>query len=231
MRLMFLSAIILVFSVSCTGKNIKKDPVKVTEKNPVKIEEKNNHTGKVENNPLEKKVKEVTEEEKVKFAEYLVNPKYYSTNGGYYQSKYKARILSIIKGLIEKHSVQISEGTFGFYFDKKSKRTDSLFLGLDINVDNDKNMEYAHFAVSVIKKNAINILNEIYTHRVILKENEIVGVVIGFKWKQSGIRQQVNIWIKESDINLTYTGKITVNEMLQRSTITNTEGKVILLSI
>jgi hypothetical protein len=70
-----------------------------------------------------------------------------------------------------------------------------------------------------------------YKYQAILSENEIVGVVIGFKWLEGNSPQQVNIWIKKDDLHLFYQGKFTLNEMYQRSTITNTIGKIILLPI
>ncbi len=238
MSKVFFPVFFLVISlVSCGGKNIEQKPLTRVEKvhvvkpKPVPKEEKKA--------PEVLPVKKIAPAEKKKFSEYLVDVKYYSTNGGYYQNKYEDRILSVVGKLIKGLGLKISPGTFGFYFDKKSTRTDRLYIGLDILIDKkklpsagqDNAGEYSRYAVAVIKENTMKILNEIYKHGVILKEKEIVGVVIGYKWVHMGMRQQVNIWIKEDDIYLTYQGKLTVNEMLQRSTVTDTVGKVILLSI
>ncbi len=219
MRVMlFFSVLFMLLSMSCTGENIKNGT--------------GGSTGTVQNTSgTDSTEPKITVKNREKYSEYLVDPKYYSTNGGYYQSKYHDSIIIIVKSFIEKDKLNISEGTVGFYFDKKSTRTDRLFFGLDLFVKNIKSEDYGSFSVSVIKKYTMPLLNEVYKNRNILKESEVVGVVFGFKWTESGARQQVNIWIKEEDIILTYTGKITVNEMLQRSTITNTAGKVILLAI
>ncbi len=168
---------------------------------------------------------------KAEFSEYLVNEKYYSTNGGYYQRKYKKDILAFTGTVIKDLDLDISKGTVGFYFDKKSNHRERLFLGLDVHVVKDNNLDYGRFSVGLIKEEVMSLIDEIYKYGHIMREREIVGVVVGFKWKEGNESKQVNIWVKKENINLVYKGKLTVNEMYQRSTITNTSGKIILLPI
>ena len=170
-------------------------------------------------------------EVKNKYSEYLVDLNTYSTNGAYYQNKYENFILSIIASLTEKHEFDVSKKSTGFYFDKRSNRTDRLYFGFDVEVVKDNNLDYGRFSTQVIKENVETVLSEIFRYEQMLKEKEIAGLVIGFKWREGRISRQVNIWIKKEDMILAREAKITVNEMYQRSTITNSEGKIILLPI
>lgn len=173
----------------------------------------------------------VVKKNAVKYEDYLVDINSYSTNGGYYQNKYKKEIISIAKDISEKQDIDISKGSMGFYFDKKSKRTDRLFFGFDIVVNKDNNLEYSRFSVKLIKENVADIIDEIYKYKFVPSENEVVGVVIGFRWNDAGTNQQVNIWIKKEDISLFLEERLTANEMFQRGTITNSAGRVILLPL
>lgn len=169
--------------------------------------------------------------EGIRYEEYLVDMKSYSTNGGYYQNKYIRDILSIAKDITENQDIDISMGSVGFYYDKKSKRTDRLFFGFDIIVNRDDNLDYSRFSVKLIKENVAGIIDEIYKYKFVSSENEVVGIVIGFKWNDGNINQQVNIWIKKEDIALFLDERLTANEMFQRGTITNSTGRVILLPL
>lgn len=166
-----------------------------------------------------------------KYSDLLVNIKSYSTNGSYYQNKYEKNLLSMAGEIIEGQDLDVSKESIGFYYDKKSARTDRLFLGVDINTVREGNIDYGRLSVKLIKENVSGIVDLMYKYKAILNENEVVGIVIGFKWTENGNAQQVNIWMKKEDLHLFYEGKITVNEMYQRSTITNTIGKIILLPI
>jgi len=166
-----------------------------------------------------------------KYSDLLVNIKSYSTNGAYYQNKYESQLLTLAGDITEGQDLDVSKESIGFYYDKKSERRDRLFFGVDINTQRDSKLDYGRFSVKLIKESVSGIIDSMYKYKTILNENEIVGIVIGFRWTEGSSAQQVNIWIKKEDINLFYDGKITQNEMYQRSTITNTAGKIILLPI
>ena len=166
-----------------------------------------------------------------KYSDLLVDIKSYSTNGSYYQNKYENQLLAMAGEIIEGQDLDISKESIGFYYDKRSARTDRLFFGVDINTVRDGSLDYGRFSVKLIKENVSGIVDLIYKYKSLLNENEIVGIVIGFKWTENGSPQQVNIWIKKEDLHLFYETKITLNEMYQRSTITNSTGKIILLPI
>jgi hypothetical protein len=166
-----------------------------------------------------------------KYADLLVDLRSYSTNGGYYQNKHEKLLLSMAGEIIEGQDLEISKESIGFYYDKKSARTDRLFLGVDINIEKEGSLDYGRFSVKLIKENVSGIVDLMFKYKAIFSEEEIFGIVIGFKWFETGNGQQVNIWIKKDDLRLFYDSKITLNEMYQRSTITNTIGKIILLPI
>lgn len=166
-----------------------------------------------------------------KYSDYLVNIGSYSTNGAYYQKKYEKLLIMMAGEIIEKQDLEISRESIGFYYDKTSARRDRLFFGLDINSVKENSLDYGRFSVKLIKENVSEIVDSMYRYKSILDENEIVGIVIGFKWEEKESSQQVNIWMKKEDLQLFYEKKITLNEMYQRSTITNSAGKIILLPI
>jgi hypothetical protein len=166
-----------------------------------------------------------------KYSDLLVDIKSYSTNGSYYQKKYEKQLLAMAGEIIEGQDLEVAKESIGFYYDKRSARTDRLFFGVDINTVRESSLDYGRFSVKLIKENVSGIVDLMYKYKTILSENEIVGIVIGFKWLENGSPQQVNIWMKKDDLQLFYEGKITLNEMYQRSTMTNTIGKIILLPI
>jgi len=166
-----------------------------------------------------------------KYKDLLVDIRSYSTNGGHYHKKYEKNLLSMAGEIVEDQDLEVSKGSVGFYYDKISTRTDRLFLGFDINVEKDNDLVYGKFSVNIIKENVNGIIDLMFKYKPILGENEIAGIVIGFKWKEGKSSQQVNIWMRKEDIHLFYDRGITINELYQRSIITNSGGKVILLPI
>lgn len=170
-------------------------------------------------------------EVKNKYSIYLVDINSYTTNGGFYQKKYEKEIISIIASLTENYELEIFKNSAGFYFDKKANIKNRLYLGFDFGIVKDNNFDYGRFSTSLIKENVAVIMNEVFRYSRIFNEAEIAGLVIGFKWEEGRMNRQVNIWIKKEDMILARESKITINEMYQRSTITNSEGKIILLPI
>jgi len=169
--------------------------------------------------------------EGVKYEDYLVDINSYSTNGAYYQKKYKKDIIGLARDMAEQQDMDISIGSVGFYYDKKSNRPDRLFFGFDIVVNNENRLNYSRFSVKLIKEYVADIADEIYKYSFVRSEKEVVGIVIGFKWRDGSIDQQVNIWIKKEDVALFVEERLTANEMFQRGSITNSRGRIILLPI
>lgn len=180
----------------------------------------------------EDKIEPVTDLVEVnKYSIYLVDINSYSTNGAFYQKKHEKEIISIVASLIESYEMEISKHSAGFYFDKKSNIKNRLYLGFDFEVVKDNNLDYGRYSTSLIKENVAVVMNEVFRFSRILNEKEVAGLVIGFKWQDGRSNSLVNIWIKKEDMILARESKITINEMYQRSTITNSEGKIILLPI
>lgn len=212
---MILLFLILINAAACAAGQVEDDSVKGNG-NPLF---KDNSSSQVKTGDIKK------------YSDLLVNINSYSTNGAYYQKKYEKQLLSIAGELVEGQDLDVSKESIGFYYDKRSARTDRLFLGADVNTAREGSSDYGRFSVKLIKENVSGIIDLMYKYQALMNENEIVGVVIGFKWLEGNSPQQVNIWIKKEDLHLFYQGKITLNEMYQRSTITNTIGKIILLPI
>ncbi len=166
-----------------------------------------------------------------KYSEYFVDINSYSTNGDFYQKKYEKEIISIVASLIENHEMEIFKNSAGFYFDKKANIRNRLYLGFDFETVKDNNLDYGRYSTFLIKENVAVIMDEVFRLSRILNEEEVAGLVIGFKWQDGRSNSLVNIWIKKEDMILARELKITINEMYQRSTITNNEGKIILLPI
>lgn len=206
--------LILINAAACAAGQVEDDSAKI------------NGDPLFKDNSSQVKISDVK-----KYSDLLVNINSYSTNGAYYQKKYEKQLLTIAGELVEGQDLDVSKESIGFYYDKRSARTDRLFLGADINTAREGSSDYGRFSVKLIKENVSGIIDLMYKYQTLMNENEIVGVVIGFKWLEGNSPQQVNIWIKKEDLHLFYQGKITLNEMYQRSTITNTIGKIILLPI
>jgi hypothetical protein len=166
-----------------------------------------------------------------KYKELLIDVKRYSTNGAAYQKKYEKDLLSMAGEIVEGQDLDVAKGSVGFYYDKISASKDRLFLGVDINIEKENKLDYGKFSVNIIKENVNGIIDLMYKYNSILSENEIAGIVIGFKWKDGKSSEHVNIWMKKDDIKLFYNKGITINELYQRSIITNSNGKIILLPI
>jgi hypothetical protein len=166
-----------------------------------------------------------------KYKDLLVDIREYSTNGGYYQKKYEKNLLYMAGEIVEDQDLEVSKGSVGFYHDKISAKRDRLFLGIDINIEKDNALDYGKFSVNIIKENVNGIIDLMYKYNFILSENEIVGIVISFKWKDGKNLQHINVWMKKEDILLFYNRGITINELYQRSTTTNSNSKIILLPI
>ena len=62
-------------------------------------------------------------------------------------------------------------------------------------------------------------------------ENEVVGMVIGIFWEAKNSEEMLNIWIDKRDVLLFEGKRLTINELIERNTITNSECKVIRLPI
>ena len=174
---------------------------------------------------------EYSEERKEKYADYIVDIGKYTTNGAEYQKKYYKYLVGIAGDIIENRKLGIVRGSIGFYYDKKSQEKGRLFLGLDIDTGRYSENDYSEAALKLLKEFTAGIIETINACNTIFDEKEIIGMVIGFRWKSGKGEDQVNIWINEADVIRFEKKVLTFDELIQRSTITDTSGKIIIFQL
>jgi len=160
---------------------------------------------------------------------YLVTLESYTTNGINYHKKYESYLYGIAGIFIDQEKVSLSEKSIGFYFDKRENRKDRLYLGVDILVDAsfiNEQGDYEKNARSVLKGSLSQAMKVMNSCTDILKENEVKGVVIGFIWKRNEKKELINIWITKEDMDMYFKETLPINELIIRSSITNTDGRI-----
>ncbi len=181
---------------------------------------------KVRENEILKQYSDVVKE---KYAGYLVDLEKYTTRGSVFQKKYYKFLIAIARDVTENKKLSIVRGSVGFYFDKKSNRRNRLYFGFDVDSGSINNTRYGDVAIGLIKDNMKTLMATVNSARSMFHESEIVGMVIGFSWQSPIMREQVNLWVSEEDVISFEDGRLTFDEVVQRSTVTNTAGKIIRL--
>ncbi len=164
-----------------------------------------------------------------KYADLLVGEERYTTGGVEYHRKFYKHLIGIAGDVVENKKLSVEKASVGFYYDKISGERRKLYLGLDIATSGDFSQPYEAVAVSLIRKDLKDIMQTVNSCRTIFSENEIVGMVIGWRWSAAGAHQHVNVWILKNDLLKFEDGMLTFDELVQRSTITSTIGRVIRL--
>ncbi len=172
-----------------------------------------------------------TPETKQKYDDLLVELESYTTAGDTYQKRYQKLLIGIAGDLIEEKEMSIARHSIGFYFDRKSGDTEKLYLGLDIDSGRIASGSYANVVINLLQKDLEDIIETLKSCRSILYEDDVIGIVIGWKWISGSVREQVNIWISKENVIRFEENRLTLDELIQRSTVTNTEGKIIRLLI
>jgi hypothetical protein len=172
-----------------------------------------------------------TDQNKDKYAGLLVDVQNYTTSGAEYHTKFYKYLIGIAGDIVEKKKLSIEKGSVGFYYDKKSGDRSKLYLGLDINTQAYYDQPYEAVAVNLIRKNLKDVVQTINSCRSIFSENEIVGMVLGWKWNAKASREHVSVWIYKDDFIRYEDGMITFDELVHRSTVTNTIGRVVKLPL
>ena len=106
-----------------------------------------------------------------------------------------------------------------------------LYLGLDIESNQKFNTNYSKAAIELIKIHLKEIIGTMNSCKTIFDEKDISGMVIGIKWTNFNQDEAITIWIDKDDVLKFEENKLTMDELIQRSTITNTTGKIIRLLI
>jgi hypothetical protein len=232
--------ILLLLASTFMCASIKEEPSGQADnrKNDVKKEETVPLQNQTVSPPVESdKVREerildnYSESKKEQYAELLVPLERYTTGGGAYQQKYHKYLIAIAGDIIEQAGLKVSKGSIGFYYDRKSNDKTRLYLGLDIDTGETSEREYAAAAVNFIRRDMRRLLHSINSCRSVFHEKEIAGMVVGWKWKARGFNEQVNIWILKEDVISFEKNTLTFDGLFQRSTVTNTDGKIIRLKL
>lgn len=175
-----------------------------------------------ENNIL----KQYSESVRDAYSDYLVNINKYTTRGGHFQKKYERFLIAIVRDIVENKKLKVKKGTVGFYYDKKSQRRNLLYFGFDIDMGPINNTRYSDVAHGLIKENLKEIMATVNSARTMFSENEVVGMVIGFSWQSPASTEQVNLWAAKGDVMRFEDSMLTFDEVVQRSTVTDTAGKI-----
>lgn len=164
---------------------------------------------------------------------YLVKDSDYTTNGITYHKKYKVCMYSIVEHLMVKQQYEIVMQSVGFYYDQK-KSKNKYYLGLDIICDEKTvliNQSYSDNGRKMIKEYLPPIMNIVFSCDKIFAENDIEGIVIGLVWKRNGRNESINIWTAKDDISRYYNKRLTFREMVYRSTVTDSQDRIIRLTL
>lgn len=172
-----------------------------------------------------------TDRNKDKYADLLVDTQRYTTAATEYHVRFFRYLIGIAGDIVEKKDLTVEKGSIGFYYDKKSGDRNKLYLGLDIDTRGNYEQPFEFVAVSLIRRNLRDVVQTINSCRSIFSEDPIVGMVIGWKWSSKGGREHVSVWILKDDFIRFEDGMITFDELVQRSFITNTMGRVIKLPL
>lgn len=169
-----------------------------------------------------------TEQRGVQYESYLVPLEDYTlVQGIRLQKKYRDLLIGLITELVEKREYALVRGSVGFYFDRRSNRRNELYLGLDIRTGDNYYEAYENVAVRLLKGELPRLLDIIYSCVSVFQEKTVAGVVLGWSWRQDGRRQTMNIWITKDDIIRYRAGSLTFGELVQRSTVTDTDDNII----
>ncbi|MBN2400884.1 MAG: hypothetical protein JXN64_00645 [Spirochaetes bacterium] len=182
----------------------------------------------------EEKIIKYTEDKNksVLYEAYLVNPDNYTTTGAEYHRKYYPYLIGIARAVTEEKQIVIAEKSIGFYYDKREDKKNKLYLGIDIIAQFDSalpNTTYQGVALTQLKKYLDDVLYIMQSCKSIFLEKDIVGSVIGIRWKREKATEIVTIWISKNDIIRYEIKELTFDEIIHRNFITNTEGKIIRL--
>jgi hypothetical protein len=91
--------------------------------------------------------------------------------------------------------------------------------------------EYGETAVYFLNRHLRKIVETLSACGPVFSESEIVGIVVGFKWVRLGRKEHCTIWISTADLIKFLDNRLAFPELLQRSTVTNTDSVVVRLPL
>ncbi len=167
------------------------------------------------------------------FEKYLVTTDQYTTEEGKrYHAKYFNHLIGLARVLSEEKRFTLVEKTIGFYYDKKRRDEKKLFLGVDMQAPESHvktDAGYGHITATLLKKNISVFLPVLLSCKSIFDEPYVDGFVVGMRWRGTWKNELFNFWIRKDDALLLENSRITLEELIERNTITDTEGSVIRL--
>ncbi len=166
------------------------------------------------------------------YDQYLIKQKQYTSSGVVFHKRYYKYLRGVAKMIIDEKKYHIVRNSIGFYYDKKSHDKSKLYLGLDLDVEPDSELvvsKYGNRALSLLKKYTPELLKVVFSCESIFSEDDVVGIVIGLRWKVYGEAEVVNIWVDKKDIIRFEKTELSLSEIIDRNVITDTNGKVIRL--
>jgi len=187
---------------------------------------KNKTTGTVLKNSIKNDVEKTEGMER-----YLVDIEQYTTSGAVFHKKYYSLLLSIAGEIAETGSLSITRKSVGFYYDRRSGDRERLYLGIDIQSDIRHPGEYTAAALAILRNYLSDIIDTVMSNSGIFEEKDVVGLVIGWKWNGDGYRGEITVWIDENDMSGYINDKMTMNELIQKSAVTDASGKIIRLPL
>lgn len=166
------------------------------------------------------------------YDKYLVPIDQYTTKGSYYHKKYYRQLLEVAHAFNADRSLHVVERSIGFYHDKKKKDDAKLYMGIDFTLDSGdvEGRGYGERISYLLTKQLPAIVPVIMSRKDIHNENDIIGIVVGMRWRQGWSPEHFNFWLKSSDARLYENNRITLKELVQRNTITDMGGDIIRLT-
>lgn len=164
------------------------------------------------------------------YASYLVPQERYTTAGGDLQKKHRPRMLQLAQRLETHRSILISKETLGFYYDRKADDRNRLYLGFDIDAGS-YSEDAMEIGPNLIMGYAPEVISVVCNFRDILDEPKVHGMVVALHWKRTYGTDKLTLWIDREPCERYLAKKITLKELLRQSTVTDKNGRVILLHI
>ena len=172
-----------------------------------------------------------TDANREKYADLLVEIDRYTTSGAEYHKKYYKHLIGVAGDIVEKKKLSLEKGSVGFYYDKRSGDRSKLYLGLDINTKSSFDQSFETVSVSLIRGNLADVVQTINSCRSIFGEKDVMGAVIGWMWSSGGRPEHLSVWMVKEDVIKFEDRMITFDELVHRSTVTDTKGRVIRLPL
>lgn len=173
-----------------------------------------------------------TDETRDRFGRYLVPFERYSVAlGARLQKKHHALLIGLAREMTDTMKLKLRRGSIGFYFDKKSKSREELYLGFDVLLSSTYADTYVQSATDIVRSYLKKMLETISNVSSVFREDSVTGVVVGWRWEQADYSARLNIWLSKRDMYLFLNGLLTFEELVQRSTVTNAQDNIIRLPL